>query len=67
MRKVWVQVGIFSALLALGVSGCGVRSSLEAPPGAKVDKTAAAESGQGKAEGAALKPHKPFVLDGLIR
>jgi predicted small lipoprotein YifL len=55
------------ALFAFGVAGCGVRGSLEAPPEAKADRTAAAESGQGKPEGAAPKPHKDFILDGLIR
>lgn len=53
------------ALLALG--GCGVRGSLETPPEAKAETTAEANSGQGKPEGAAPKPHKGFILDGLIR
>lgn len=53
--------------LALSVTGCGVRGSLDYPAEAKADKTATAESGQGKPENAAPKPHKPFVLDGLIR
>ena len=44
-----------------------MRGSLENPPEAKADRTATAESGQGKPEGAARKPHKDFVLDGLIR
>lgn len=55
------------AFLAVILAGCGVRGSLEAPPEAKADKTAAADSGQGKPEGAAAKPHKGFILDGLIR
>lgn len=55
------------ALFALGLVGCGVRGSLELPPEAKADKTASAESGQGKSEGETAKPHKGFVLDGLIR
>jgi predicted small lipoprotein YifL len=52
---------------ALAVAGCGVRGSLEAPPSAKADSTAQADSGQGKPEGAAPKPHRDFILDGLLR
>jgi predicted small lipoprotein YifL len=62
-----IRWSLFMALVAVGVAGCGVRGSLEAPPEAKAEKTAAAQSGQGKPEGAAPKPHKDFVLDGLIR
>jgi predicted small lipoprotein YifL len=62
-----VRWGIIVVVCAFGVSGCGVRGSLEAPPEAKADKTATAESGQGKPEGATGKPHKDFILDGLIR
>jgi len=53
------------AVFALG--GCGVRGSLETPPEAKSEATAEANSGQGKPEGAAPKPHKGFILDGLLR
>ena len=55
--------------LALSLAGCGVRGSLELPPEAKAEQTqtAQAESGQGKPAGAAPKPHKPFLLDGLLR
>lgn len=55
--------------LAISVAGCGVRGSLELPPEAKAEqaKTAQAESGQGKPAGGAPKPHKPFLLDGLLR
>ncbi len=52
---------------ALGLAACGVRGPLDSPPEAKADKTATAQSGQGKPEGGARKPHKDFVLDGLIR
>jgi predicted small lipoprotein YifL len=57
--------GVATSLLA----ACGVRGSLELPPEAKAaeSRTATAESGQGKPAGAAPKPHKPFLLDGLIR
>ena len=56
-------------VLALGLAGCGVRGSLELPPEAKAEQTqtAQAESGQGKPAGAAPKPNKPFLLDGLLR
>jgi predicted small lipoprotein YifL len=47
------------------VGGCGVRGSLENP--AKDSPTATADSGQGKKESEAPKPHKEFILDGLIR
>ena len=54
---------------ALMLSACGVRGNLEAPPDVKAQQqaTATAESGQGKAEGAAPNPHKGFILDGLLR
>jgi predicted small lipoprotein YifL len=53
------------SLLALG--GCGVRGGLDTPAEAKSEATAEANSGQGKPEGAAPKPHKGFILDGLLR
>ncbi len=67
MRLSLVKVGILTVTLALGLAqgGCGVRGSLENPD--KTENNATADSGQGKKEGAALKPHKPFILDGLIR
>jgi predicted small lipoprotein YifL len=57
------------ALSAFALGACGVRGNLELPPDAKAQQqaTATAESGQGKAEGAAPKPHKGFILDGLLR
>lgn len=54
-------------ILAMSLTGCGVRGSLETPQAAKVEGTADANSGQGKSEGDAPKAHKPFVLDGLLR
>lgn len=55
-----------SLVLALAAStgGCGIKGALEAP---QAKETASAESGQGKPEGAAPKPHQGFILDGLIR
>ncbi len=58
---------IVAALLAATVSGCGVRGSLENPQNAESKQTATADSGQGKKEGDAPKPHKGFILDGLLR
>jgi predicted small lipoprotein YifL len=62
-----VKLGIILATAALGLAGCGVRGSLELPPEAKPEATAKADSGQGKPEGATPKPHKDFILDGLLR
>lgn len=59
-------LGIMMAA-AVTMAGCGVRGSLEAPPNPVTDTTAKAESGQGKPAGAAPKPHREFVLDGLLR
>jgi hypothetical protein len=53
--------------LTLGAQGCGKRASLDNPAEAKADKAATAQSGQGKPEGAGAGPHRPFILDGLIR
>jgi hypothetical protein len=53
--------------LAVGLFGCGVRGSLEAPTEAIQDTTAQADSGQGKKEGEAPKPHQPSILDWLLR
>lgn len=58
-------------LLATSVAGCGVRGSLEAPQAAGAaagaKNSAQADSGQGKKEGEAPKPHQGFILDGLLR
>ncbi len=62
-----VRAFLTVAGLAFLLAGCGVRGGLESPPEAKAQSTADAQSGEGKAEGAAPKPHKPFVLDGLLR
>ena len=57
------------ALTAAALAGCGVRGSLETPQAATAapSETASAESGQGKKEGEAAKPHKGSFLDGLLR
>lgn len=58
------------AALALGLGGCGVRGSLEAPQaggGAAPTDKAQADSGQGKKAGDAPKPHQGFILDRLLQ
>ena len=64
-----VRILVCCSVLALGLAGCGVRGPLELSPEAKAEQaqTAQAESGQGKPAGAATKPHKSFILDGLLR
>ena len=63
--KLWVATAAAALLLA----GCGLKGPLETPADAKAQNqaSASADSGQGKAEDAAPKPHKGFVLDGLLR
>lgn len=59
---------VFALTVAFALAGCGVRGALESPSAAGAsDKTAQADSGQGKKEGDAPKPHKDFILDGLLR
>jgi predicted small lipoprotein YifL len=60
-----VKRGAIIALIGACLAACGTRGSLESP--ASDDKAASAESGQGKKEGEAPKPHRGFILDGLIR
>ncbi len=57
------------ALAAAGLAGCGVRGSLDAPHEAKAAGTAtSAEAGAAGSNSAATpKPHRPFVLDGILR
>lgn len=58
------------SILAAGLllAGCGVRGPLQNPKQESAQQTTApAESGQGKPENAAPKPHQGFILDGLLR
>ena len=51
------------AILAAGLlAGCGVRGSLELPPEAKAEAASKAPTKTGEPP-----PHRPFVLDGLLR
>jgi predicted small lipoprotein YifL len=63
----WLRAVSVSSILALMLAGCGVRGGLDNPPEAQASPTADAQSGQGKPEDAAPKPHKGFILDGLLR
>jgi predicted small lipoprotein YifL len=47
---------------ALGLAGCGVRGSLETPPGVKATTGDATPGKPGEPV-----PHKPSILDPLIR
>lgn len=64
-----LQAGVLATLIlaigAMALSGCGVRGSLETPPAAKAaTDTGNATPGSTPAE---QKPHKPFVLDPILR
>lgn len=63
MARSIARLSLICALAAL-TAGCGIKSGLDAPA---AKQTATADSGQGKPEGAAAKPHQGFILDGLIR
>ena len=63
-----LRIAFAAAALGLFLSGCGYRGPVQIDKTeAAQQTTATAESGQGKPEGAAQKPHKGFVLDGLLR
>jgi predicted small lipoprotein YifL len=68
MQGTWRGPAV-AMIAALALAGCGIRGALEPPPDsqATTDTTASADSGQGKAQNAAPKPHQGFILDGLIR
>ena len=50
------------AVGALSLGGCGVRGSLEAPPAATTETGGATPGTPGQPV-----PHKPFILDPLLR
>ena len=55
--------------LGLGLSACGVRGSLDPPPGAKAAGTAKSAEAAGTQPDSAAppKPHEGFILDPLLR
>jgi len=64
-----IKTAAMLLLTATLMAGCGVRGSLEAPQAAKASGTATspedADPGEGSAAGP--KPHRGFILDGLLR
>jgi predicted small lipoprotein YifL len=59
---------LLAATLAGGLAGCGVRGNLEAPPEAKAAGQATTpDAADAAGSSAKEKPHKGFILDGLIR
>ena len=64
-----IKLSIAIATTTLLLAGCGVKGPLESPAETKAQNqvSATATSGQGKPEDAAPKPHKGFILDGLLR
>jgi predicted small lipoprotein YifL len=60
-----LRLGLAAALIALGafgLAGCGVRGSLETPPQEKSETGDAVPGTPGQPV-----PHKPSILDPLIR
>ena len=57
----WVAIALTVAGM-FSIPGCGVRGSLEAPPKEKVETGGATPGTPGTPV-----PHKPFVLDPLLR
>lgn len=53
-----LKTGIVIALAAATLAGCGVRGSLQAPPGSNPPAP--------EASSAPDKPQRPFVLDRLL-
>jgi predicted small lipoprotein YifL len=60
-----LQLGLVVALMVIGtfsLAGCGVRGSLEAPPETRTETGDATPGKPGQPV-----PHKPSILDPLIR
>jgi len=63
-----LRVALLVAAVALGLAGCGYRGPVQMDKTDTAQQTTAtADSGQGKPEGTAAKPHQGFILDGLLR
>ena len=62
-------LAVGAVLTAAGLRGCGVRGALEPPPQATATGTAASPEAAdpGKDSVVKPKPHKEFILDGLLR
>ncbi|MEO1544028.1 MAG: hypothetical protein AAFR75_08430 [Pseudomonadota bacterium] len=69
MFKKFATVGVCLSLTVFVVAGCGVRGSLKAPEAAQAGGSATSAEGGETAENSAAKPkpHRGFVLDGLLR
>ena len=69
-RRILTRTSLLAALLLAGaVAGCGVRGNLESPAEAKAAGTAASPEAADPGANSVVKPkpHKEFILDGLIR
>ena len=53
-----VKIVLVMVLVSLGLSACGVRGPLQPPPGAVDEPAPDPKTGE--------KPHKPFILDGIL-
>jgi predicted small lipoprotein YifL len=69
MRHQTLSRVIAIAATALVLGACGVRGPLDPPASAQPADLgkAQADSGQGKKQDDAQKPHQGFILDGLLR
>lgn len=67
--KAVLGLAISAATLAVALGGCGIRGSLDAPEEAKAagEGNSAAAGDAGTNSAAPPKPHRGFILDGLLR
>jgi predicted small lipoprotein YifL len=61
----FVTITLGSLLLAVALSACGVRGSLDPPPEARAEQEKAKAAA--KADPSYKPAHKDFILDGLLR
>ena len=63
-----LRLGMIMLMVGLAVTGCGRKGSLDAPRSTAEAATTPATNDPGavKPEAEPAKPHKPFILDGLI-
>lgn len=64
-----MKAALAIAIGALALGGCGIRGNLEAPEEAKAvgEGNSAAAGAAGTNSAAPPKPHRGFILDGLLR